>query len=68
MGGDSDCDWADSSSATDGHARCGRDFYTRLLGFDAAAELPAAGDPAAEAMCPIVWGGIVMARGNLLMG
>lgn len=45
-----------------------RDFYTRLLGFDVAAESPPAGDPQAEAMYPILWGGIVMARGTLLMG
>jgi catechol 2,3-dioxygenase-like lactoylglutathione lyase family enzyme len=45
-----------------------RDFYTRLLGFDVAAESPPEGDPAAEAMYPILWGGIVMIRGNLLMG
>jgi glyoxylase I family protein len=45
-----------------------RDFYTRLLGFDVAVESPPPDDPAAEAAYPILWGGIVMARGNLLMG
>jgi glyoxylase I family protein len=45
-----------------------REFYTRLLGFDVAAESPPAGDPAAEAMFHILWGGIVMTRGNLLLG
>lgn len=45
-----------------------RDFYTRLLGFDVAVESPAADEPNADAMYPILWGGIVMMRGNLLMG
>lgn len=45
-----------------------RDFYTRLLGFDVAAESPPDGDPAAEAAYPILWGGIVMMRGNMLLG
>ncbi len=45
-----------------------REFYTSLLGFDVAAESPPPGDPAAEAMYPVLWGGIVMIRGNLLMG
>jgi glyoxylase I family protein len=45
-----------------------RDFYTRLLGFDVAVESPPPDDPAAEAAYPVLWGGIVMARGNLLMG
>ena len=45
-----------------------RDFYTRLLGFDVAAESPPEGDPSAEAAYPILWGGIVMIRGNVLMG
>src|SRR5438477_3889111 len=33
-----------------------RDFYTRLLGFDVAAESPPEGDPSAEAAYPILWG------------
>ena len=45
-----------------------REFYTRLLGFDVAAESPPEGDPEAEAMYPVLWGGIVMLRGTLLMG
>jgi glyoxylase I family protein len=45
-----------------------REFYTSLLGFDVAAESPPPGDPAAEALYPVLWGGIVMIRGNLLMG
>ena len=45
-----------------------RAFYTSLLGFDVAVESPAADDPAAEAMNKILFGGVVMSRGNLLMG
>ena len=45
-----------------------RAFYTGLLGFDVAVESPPADDPAAEAMNKILFGGIVMTRGNLLLG
>jgi glyoxylase I family protein len=45
-----------------------RKFYTSLLGFDVAVESPPADDPSAEAVSKILFGGIVMARGNLLMG
>jgi glyoxylase I family protein len=45
-----------------------REFYTQLLGFDIAAESPPEGDPAAEAAYPVLWGGIVMVKGNLLLG
>ena len=45
-----------------------REFYTGLLGFQVAVESPPAGDPSAEAMYPILWGGIVMTSGNLLLG
>jgi glyoxylase I family protein len=45
-----------------------RDFYTGLLGFQVAAESPPPGDPLAEAMYPVLWGGIVMISGNLLLG
>jgi glyoxylase I family protein len=45
-----------------------RRFYTELLGFEVAAESPPAGDPQADAAYPVLWGGIVMARGNLLLG
>jgi glyoxylase I family protein len=45
-----------------------REFYTGLLGFDVAVESPPAGDPSAAAMSKILFGGIVMVRGNLLMG
>lgn len=45
-----------------------RDFYTSLLGFDVAVDSPQPDDPTAEAMYPVLWGGCVMSRGNLLMG
>ncbi len=45
-----------------------REFYTSLLGFDVAVESPPAGDPSAEAMHRVLFGGVVMVRGSLLMG
>lgn len=45
-----------------------REFYTRLLGFEVAVESPPADDPAAAAMRSILFGGVVLVRGNLLMG
>jgi catechol 2,3-dioxygenase-like lactoylglutathione lyase family enzyme len=45
-----------------------REFYTGLLGFDVAVEAPPAGDPSAEAMNRVLFGGVVMVRGNLLIG
>lgn len=45
-----------------------RDFYTRLLGFTVAVEAPPKEDPAYQATYPILWGGVVMARDNLLLG
>ena len=45
-----------------------RAFYTGLLGFDVAAESPPADDPSAEETYKVLFGGIVMTRGNLLMG
>ena len=45
-----------------------REFYTELLGFGIAAESPPEGDATAEAAYPVLWGGVVMIRGNLLLG
>lgn len=45
-----------------------RRFYTGLLGFEVAAESPPPDDPAAEETFKILFGGCVMARGNLVMG
>lgn len=48
--------------------RRSREFYTSLLGFQVAAESPPPGDPAAEEMFRVLFGGVVMVRGNLIMG
>jgi glyoxylase I family protein len=45
-----------------------REFYTGLLGFQVVAESPPPGDPRAEAVYPVLWGGIVMMSGSLLLG
>jgi glyoxylase I family protein len=45
-----------------------RKFYTTLLGFDVAVESPPPDDPSAAEAFKILFGGIVMVRGNLLMG
>jgi glyoxylase I family protein len=45
-----------------------RDFYTRLLGFNVAAEPPDSDDPKSDPSYPVLWGGVVMARGNYLLG
>jgi glyoxylase I family protein len=45
-----------------------RQFYTSLLGFEVAVESPPPGDPSAAEAFKILFGGVVMIRGNLLMG
>ena len=45
-----------------------RQFYTSLLGFDVAAESPPDDDPAAADTFKVLFGGVVMVRGNLVMG
>jgi len=45
-----------------------RQFYTSLLGFEIAAESPPPDDPAAAETFKILFGGVVMMRGNLVMG
>ena len=45
-----------------------REFYTSLLGFEVAVESPPPGDPSAADVFKILFGGIVMIRGNLIMG
>jgi len=45
-----------------------REFYTSLLGFQVAVESPPPDDPAADEVFKILFGGVVMIRGNLLMG
>src|ERR1700722_5254697 len=45
-----------------------RRFYTSLLGFEVAVESPPPGDPTAAEVFTILFGGVVMIRGNLLLG
>ena len=45
-----------------------RAFYTELLGFAVAVESPPADDPSANEVFKILFGGVVMTRGNLIMG
>jgi glyoxylase I family protein len=45
-----------------------REFYTGLLGFQVAVESPPDDDPAAGEVFKVLFGGIVMIRGNLMMG
>ena len=45
-----------------------REFYTSLLGFEVAVDSPASSDPKADPSYPVLWGGCVMVRGNLLLG
>jgi glyoxylase I family protein len=45
-----------------------RDFYTGLLGFGVAAESPPDDDPSAEAVFKVLFGGVVLVRGSLLLG
>jgi glyoxylase I family protein len=45
-----------------------RQFYTGLLGFDVVVESPPPEDPSAAEVFKVLFGGVVMIRGNLLMG
>ena len=45
-----------------------REFYTGLLGFQVAVESPPPDDPAAAETFKLLFGGVVMIRGNLIMG
>jgi glyoxylase I family protein len=45
-----------------------RKFYTELLGFDVAVAAPESDDPKSDPSYPVLWGGVVMARGNFLLG
>jgi catechol 2,3-dioxygenase-like lactoylglutathione lyase family enzyme len=45
-----------------------REFYTSLLGFDVAVESPPPDDPSAAEVYPVLFGGVVLVRGSLLMG
>jgi catechol 2,3-dioxygenase-like lactoylglutathione lyase family enzyme len=48
--------------------RRSREFYTHLLGFEVIVESPPPEDPAAAETFKVLFGGVVMARGNLIMG
>jgi glyoxylase I family protein len=45
-----------------------REFYTGLLGFQVAVESPPPGDPAEAETFRILFGGVVMVRGDMMMG
>ena len=45
-----------------------REFYTRLLGFQVAVESLPPGDPGADEAFGVLSGGVVMIRGNVMMG
>ena len=45
-----------------------RRFYTELLGFEVAAAAPESNDPRSDPSYPVLWGGVVMARGSYLLG
>jgi glyoxylase I family protein len=45
-----------------------RAFYTELLGFAVAVDSPPLDDPSAAEAFKILFGGVVMTRGNLIMG
>jgi glyoxylase I family protein len=45
-----------------------RQFYTGLLGFEVAVESPPPDNPSSAEAFKILFGGVVMTRGNLLMG
>jgi glyoxylase I family protein len=45
-----------------------REFYTSLLGFQVAVESPPDDDPSAAEVYKILFGGVVMSRGSLIMG
>jgi glyoxylase I family protein len=45
-----------------------REFYTSLLGFQVAVESPPPGDPYEAEVFRVLFGGVVMIRGDLLMG
>jgi glyoxylase I family protein len=45
-----------------------RAFYTTLLGFDVAAQMPPPSDPSYDAVNAILFGGVVLMKGTLLLG
>jgi glyoxylase I family protein len=45
-----------------------REFYTELLGFEVMVESPPPDDPSAAEVFKVLFGGVVMSRGSLIMG
>src|ERR687883_1345951 len=45
-----------------------RAFYTNLLGFDVVAQMPPPSDPSYDAVNAILFGGVVLMKGTLLLG
>lgn len=45
-----------------------RAFYTDVLGFGVAAEMPPAGDPSYDDVNAILFGGVVLIKGSVLLG
>src|SRR6202161_1525110 len=45
-----------------------REFYTGLLGFQIVVDSPPAGDPSEAAVFRVLFGGVVMIRGSLILG
>ena len=45
-----------------------RQFYTSLLGFQVAVESPPPGDPSEAEAFSVLFGGVVMVRGSLVLG
>lgn len=45
-----------------------REFYTGLLGFEVAVAAPESEDPKSDPSYPVLWGGVVMAKGSYLLG
>jgi len=45
-----------------------REFYTTFLGFDVAVAAEESADPKSDPTYPVLWGGVVMAKGNYLLG
>ncbi|MGH2388486.1 MAG: VOC family protein, partial [Chloroflexota bacterium] len=45
-----------------------RAFYMSVFGFEVAAEMPPVGDPAYDAVNAVLFGGVMLSKGSLLLG
>lgn len=45
-----------------------REFYTNFLGFEIAVGADESDDPKSDPTYPVLWGGVVMAKSNYLLG